>query len=116
MRGAAADDIDLIVQAAKIAGQRAQAMRDAGLTTTAKADGTPVTDADIAVDGLLKAALGQARPHYGWLSEETADNRDRPGPPRGFVVDPIDGTRAFLRGRPWWTISIAVVEGDRPVA
>jgi myo-inositol-1(or 4)-monophosphatase len=60
--------------------------------------------------------LGQARPDYGWLSEETADDSGRLSRRRLFVVDPIDGTRAFLNELPWWSISIAVIEDQRPVA
>ncbi len=75
-----------------------------------------MTNADLAADALLRKALGDARPDYGWLSEETADDRGRLGKRRLFVVDPIDGTRAFLNDRPWWSISIAVIEDARPVA
>jgi myo-inositol-1(or 4)-monophosphatase len=81
-----------------------------------KTGGSPVTNADLATDALLKSRLVEARPDYGWLSEETADNTDRLGRKRLFVVDPIDGTRAYLKDRPWWAVSIAVVEDDRPVA
>jgi myo-inositol-1(or 4)-monophosphatase len=116
MTGEGGDDLDLIEQAAFVAGERAQAMRGAGLSTTTKSDGTPVTDADMEVDRVLRATLLEARPDYGWLSEETADDPARLGRRRLFVVDPIDGTRAFVRGRPWWVISIAVVEDGRPIA
>jgi myo-inositol-1(or 4)-monophosphatase len=60
--------------------------------------------------------LRQARPSYGWLSEETADDHGRLECRRLFVVDPIDGTRAFLKGRPWWSVAVAVVEDGLPVA
>lgn len=81
-----------------------------------KTGNSPVTNADLAVDALLKAKLRAARPDYGWLSEETADDTARLSCPRLFVVDPIDGTRAFLNERPWWAVSLAVIEGDRPIA
>jgi myo-inositol-1(or 4)-monophosphatase len=109
------DDLDLIVAAARIAGERAAQMRAAGLSTTAKSDGTPVTDADLEIDALLTTMLRGARPDYGWLSEETADDPARLACQRLFVVDPIDGTRAFVKGRPWWAISIAVVEAGAPI-
>jgi myo-inositol-1(or 4)-monophosphatase len=109
-------DLALITSAAKRAGEQALAMRAAGLTTTAKSDGTPVTDADLAVDDLLRTELGKARPDYGWLSEETADDLERLSRRRLFLVDPIDGTRAYVHGHAWWTISIAVVDRGRPVA
>ena len=109
-------DLDLIIDAARTAGRLAQAMRDAGLTTTIKADKTPVSDADLAVDVQLREALGAARPHYGWLSEETADDPARLSRSRLFVVDPIDGTRAGVKAKPWWAVSIAVVENGQPLA
>lgn len=76
---------------------------------------SPVSEADYAVDKFLRETLMAARPHYGWLSEETADDLDRLGKPRQFVVDPIDGTRGFLEGGEQWCVSIAVVEAGRPI-
>ncbi len=77
---------------------------------------SPVSEADLAVDEYLSSALLSARPGYGWISEETASRPSDGGEERFFVVDPIDGTRAFLRGEPTWCVSIAVVSGGRPVA
>ncbi|WP_296600514.1 3'(2'),5'-bisphosphate nucleotidase CysQ [Phenylobacterium sp.] len=111
------DDLRLILEAAREAGDLARAIRHQGLEIEYKeADGTPVTNADLAADQLLTQRLRAARPGYGWLSEETADARDRLDCRRIFVVDPIDGTRAFLKGRPWWSVAIAVVEDGLPVA
>ncbi len=76
---------------------------------------SPVSQADYAVDAFLKERLLEARPDYGWLSEETDDNKDRLKANRTFVVDPIDGTRGFINGMKRWCISIAVVEDNRPV-
>ena len=112
----AGDDLALIREAAREAGALSLAMRDAGLKIWSKDGGSPVTDADLAVDAMLKARLGSARPDYGWLSEETADNADRLSNRRIFVVDPIDGTVAYMKDKPWWCIPIAVVEDGRPVA
>ena len=111
-----ADDLELIAAAARTAGERAQALRRAGLTTVTKADGTPVSNGDLAVDKLLREMLGAARPDYGWLSEETADDPARLERKRLFVVDPIDGTRAYVKDKPWWVVSIGVVEDGRPIA
>ena len=77
---------------------------------------SPVSAADIAVDTFLRETLSAARPDYGWLSEETADNLERLSARRTFVVDPIDGTRAFIDGRSTWCVSIAVVEDGLPLA
>ncbi|WP_245415050.1 3'(2'),5'-bisphosphate nucleotidase CysQ [Aureimonas flava] len=77
---------------------------------------SPVSEADLAVDQYLASALLGARPGYGWVSEETAARPAAGEEARFFVVDPIDGTRAFLRGEPDWCVSVAVVAGGRPVA
>jgi myo-inositol-1(or 4)-monophosphatase len=111
-----AADLDLIRAAALAAGELALAEREAGLKIWSKSGGSPVTSADLAVDQALRDALLTARPDYGWLSEETADSEDRLSRRRIFVVDPIDGTVAYMRGKPWWCIPIAVVEDGRPVA
>jgi myo-inositol-1(or 4)-monophosphatase len=84
--------------------------------TWLKAGASPVTAADIAVDRFLFETLRAARPSYGWLSEETIDNPDRLAAHRTFVVDPIDGTRAFIAGRRTWCVSVAVVENGVPIA
>ena len=65
-------------------------------------DNSPVTEADIAVNDLLRARLSDLVPGAGWLSEETEDAA-RPRARRVWVVDPIDGTRAFIAGRADWT-------------
>lgn len=109
-------DLALILETAREAGELARRMKAQGLKIWSKDGGSPVTDADIAVDELLKARLEAARPDYGWLSEETADDPTRLERKRLFVVDPIDGTAAFLKDRPWWSVSIAVVEDGKPVA
>lgn len=78
-----------------------------------KGNASPVCEADIAVDTLLRERL--SAPGFGWLSEETADDRTRLAARRVFIVDPIDGTRAYLAGKPDWSISAALVEDGRPV-
>lgn len=111
-----AADLALIREAAVAAGSLAEAERARGLKITAKSGGSPVTSADLVVDAMLKERLLAARPDHGWLSEETADSGDRLNQNRIFVVDPIDGTVAFMKHRPWWCVPIAVVEDGRPVA
>lgn len=116
MSAAAPDDLALILSAAHEAGALALALRGAGLRTDYKDGGSPVTNADLACDALLTERLRAARPDYGWLSEETADDTDRLSRRRLFVVDPIDGTRAYLNDRPWWAVCVAVVEDAQVVA
>ena len=110
----AQNDLDLIREAALEGGRLALEARAEGLKVWSKPGGSPVTDADLAVDTLLKLRLKAARPNYGWLSEETADDEARLGMRRLFVVDPIDGTAAYLRHKPWFTVCVAVVEDGRP--
>lgn len=73
----------------------------------------PVTEADHEVDALLRTTLPE--PGDGWLSEETVDDARRLSCRRVWIVDPIDGTRSFVAGRPEYSISIALVEDGEPV-
>jgi len=109
-------DLELIRQAALDAGALAVAEREAGLKIEAKPGGSPVTSGDLAVDAMLKKRLLSARPDYGWLSEETPDGPDRLSKRRIFVVDPVDGTVAYMKRQPWWCVPIAVVEDGQVVA
>ncbi len=109
-------DLALIVETAREAGQIAMRFFRNSPEVWMKGGTSPVSEADYAVDGFLRETLMAARPDYGWLSEETTDSEERLGARRVFVVDPIDGTRAFLAGDDRWCVSIAVVEAGRPVA
>lgn len=80
-----------------------------------KNPGDLVCAADLAVDAYLKHELSALLPAAGWLSEETADNADRLDKGLIWVVDPIDGTRDFLGGRPGWAVSVALVSEGRPL-
>ena len=80
-----------------------------------KIPGHVVCDLDLEVDALLRTRLRAIDREAGWLSEETADSAERLLVPRVWVVDPIDGTRDFVRGRPGWCVSIALVEGGVPL-
>ena len=111
-----ADDLELIRQAAIDAGALALAEREAGLKIEAKPGGSPVTSGDLKVDAMLRERLLGARPDYGWLSEETADSTERLGRRRIFIVDPIDGTIAYMKRTPWWCVPIAVVEDGQVLA
>jgi len=80
-----------------------------------KVPGHPVCDVDLAADEMLRERLMALDPEAGWLSEESADDPERLTRVRVWVVDPIDGTRDFLRGRAGWAVSVALVEGGRPL-
>ncbi|MGB0907900.1 MAG: inositol monophosphatase family protein [Maricaulaceae bacterium] len=110
------DDLALITKAAFEAGRIAKdAYADNKAAVWDKGGNHPVTDADIAVNDYLLKTLMDARPGYGWLSEETKDDHSRHACPRTFVVDPIDGTRAFIDRKPNFAICVAVIEEGRPV-
>lgn len=102
-------DLDLITQAARDAGDIATGYFQRDPKTWEKSDDAgPVTEADLAVDAMLKARFLTERPNYGWLSEETEDDPARLGTDTVFIVDPIDGTRAFIQGNENWAHSIAI--------
>jgi len=111
-----AQDRDLLVASVREAGAIARKFFGGTYKSWSKSYGNPVTEADIEIDAFLKDTLLAARPHYGWLSEETADHPARLTRERIFVVDPIDGTHGFLKGRPHFTIVATVVTEGRPVA
>ena len=80
-----------------------------------KHGGSPVSAADLAVDAFLKRELGLLLPAAGWLSEETVDAPARLAGGLIWLVDPIDGTRDFIRGRAGWAVSVALVSAGRPL-
>jgi myo-inositol-1(or 4)-monophosphatase len=80
-----------------------------------KEPGDPVTEADLAVDEFLRGELSALLPAAGWLSEETADAPHRMGGSLVWLVDPIDGTRDYIRGRHGWAVSVALVSASRPL-
>ena len=107
---------DALAAIVREAGALAEGYRGEALKFWTKHGDSPVSEADIAVDKLLRERLTQLMPDCGWLSEETEDDRARLGSPRLWVVDPIDGTRAYVNGRTDWSISVALVENGRPTA
>ena len=112
-----AEDLALISKAVSEAGAIAkQAFDDNDSKVWDKSNDSPVTDADIAVNDYLAKVLQAARPDYGWLSEETKDDHSRHDCPRSFVVDPIDGTRAFIDRTPNFAVSVAVIENGKSIA
>ena len=111
----AAADLTLLRESAIDAGEIARKHFGGEFKRWSKSPGNPVTEADLEIDHFLTERLRGARPDYGWLSEETEDNAARLSKRRVFVVDPIDGTIAFMKGKPHFTICAAVVEDGVPV-
>jgi myo-inositol-1(or 4)-monophosphatase len=110
------DDLQLLEDAVRAAGDIARKFFGGDYKRWHKDGGSPVTEADLAVDKYLRETLTAARPAYGWLSEETPDDPARLAAKTVFVVDPIDGTVAFLKNRPHFTICAGIVTDGIAVA
>ena len=80
-----------------------------------KSKNQPVTNADIAIDGYLKSFFEKKTPTFGWVSEETKDNLSRFKSKLFWCLDPIDGTRSYINGKPEYTISLALMNGSKPI-
>lgn len=108
-------DAALLTAAVREAGALALRMFRTELRQWIKGKSSPVSEADLAVDELLRDRLMSGAPDYGWLSEESADDGTRLTHRRVWIVDPIDGTRAYLGGREDWSVSVALVDGGQPL-
>jgi myo-inositol-1(or 4)-monophosphatase len=105
--------LDALCGIARDAGKLALGRFKTSFDTWEKSPGNPVSEVDLAVDQFLKERLSALDPEAAWLSEETLDNPDRLAKARVWIVDPIDGTRDFVRGRSGWAISIALADGGQ---
>jgi myo-inositol-1(or 4)-monophosphatase len=108
-------ELKLAIDAAKKAGAIIMNYYKADYEIRDKSYHNPVTTADHAADSCLKKMLMEARPEYGWLSEETVDSPDRLSKERVWVVDPLDGTKEFIEGVPNFVVSVALVENGFPI-
>lgn len=99
--------------AADVAGAVIRPFFRAGVVTDQKADRSPVTIADRTAEQAMRAVLTERFPGHGVLGEEFG--LDRPEAPLRWVLDPIDGTRAFITGRPTFGTLIALFQDDRPI-
>jgi len=107
---------DVLIAAVQEAGALALSMFGPSVKSWTKDHGSPVTAADMAVNDLLRERLAAAGGGVAWLSEESVDDETRCAARRVWIVDPIDGTRAYIAGRTDWAVSAALVEDGRPVA
>jgi myo-inositol-1(or 4)-monophosphatase len=103
-----------LVRAVREAGELALKTFRGSIKSWTKGKNSPVCEADIAANELLHDRLNGA--DFGWLSEESVDDPRRLTARRVWIVDPIDGTRAYIAGFPDWTVAAALVEDGRPVA
>jgi myo-inositol-1(or 4)-monophosphatase len=106
--------LDEAVRIAAAAGALIQEIRAEGVEPSAKDDRSPVTRADHESDALLKRELLKLVA-AAWLSEETADAEDRLACSRLWVVDPLDGTKEFIKGLPEYSVAVALVENGEPI-
>jgi histidinol-phosphatase len=106
--------MEAALSAAREAGGIALAGFGRGIAVDTKGDGSPVTEADRSAERAARAWLTQRFPDDGILGEEFGLEREHA--PRRWLIDPIDGTKSFVRGVPLWGSLIAVVEGERVLA
>ncbi len=108
------DELRAIRLALDHVSQRLHTMTYEGLKVHIKPDGSPVTNADLEVNQIVQEALLTAFPNDGWLSEESPDDTPRQHTPRVWILDPIDGTKPFIKGLPYYTISLALIDQGQP--
>lgn len=118
MHGGGASPISELMNAAadvaRLAGAFALGHFRRALTVETKGDGSPVTVADRGAESLARAWIAARYPHDGLVGEEHGE--ERPGAVRRWIIDPIDGTKSFVRGVPLWGTLVAVAEGQRVLA
>jgi myo-inositol-1(or 4)-monophosphatase len=107
-------ELEFAVDVVRRAGASILSYFRGGYELREKSKGNPVTSADLAADALLREAISREFPGDGWLSEETADSPERLRRARVWIVDPLDGTREFVRGLPEFATSVALVEEGSP--
>jgi len=103
-------ELSTIREALLLASEQIKKIRGEGLTVKIKPDGSPVTNADLAVNHILQAALLTVFPDDGWLSEESPDDAIRLQKNRVWILDPIDGTKPFIKSLPQFTVSLALID------
>ena len=108
-------ELDILCLAVKQAGEQVMRMAEEGFETHEKEDGSPVTSADLAVNRILHDALRKQCPDDGWMSEESPEDSGRLECDRVWIVDPIDGTKYFMRNIPQFSISVALIQSGTPI-
>ncbi len=107
-------ELSLIRQTLIHANDRLTRIMHEGLTIKIKSDGSPVTNGDLAVNAIIQTALLTVFPEDGWLSEESPDDAIRLQKDRVWILDPIDGTKPFIKNLPQFTISLALIDHGQP--
>lgn len=108
-------EMNLLLTSLKQAGDAIINIQKKGFSQSQKENLTPLTEADLLANEILKKNLLSAFPNDGWLSEENFDNKARMQTKRVWIVDPIDGTKEFINNIPEYAISVALIEQNVPV-
>ncbi len=108
-------ELHIVLDAVQHAGTRVLQLARDGFDIQRKADHSPVTSADLAVNDILQTTVLKHFPHDGWMSEESPDTPERLQRSRVWIIDPIDGTSYFIKGVPQYSISVALVENQQPI-
>ncbi len=108
-------ELAVAVDAARAAGAIVQAWYEGDFTVRQKATDSPVTEADVEANQCIRAIISRNFPDDGWLSEETRDSAERLSKARVWVVDPLDGTKEFIRHIPEFCVCVALVDDGVPV-
>lgn len=109
--------LDPVIQIAYQAGKVIMEVYDAGFSVEEKSDQTPVTEADMAANNVIESGLKKLTPHLPILTEETKPipYAERKKWPRYWLIDPLDGTREFIKRNGEFTVNIALIDGDEAV-
>ncbi len=108
-------ELQILTDTIKHAGARALELSKRGFEVLAKPDRSPVTTADLEVNRILSEMQQKHFPDDGWLSEESPDDHLRLAKRRLWIIDPIDGTKAFVNRLPEYCISVGLIEDNRPL-
>ncbi len=108
-------ELTVAIEAARAAGAVVRAWYDGSYTVREKGHDSPVTEADIEANERIFSMIRAAFPDDGWLSEETRDSSERLTKRRVWVVDPLDGTKEFIKRIPEFCVCIGLVEDGVPI-
>ncbi len=108
-------ELTVATDAARAAGAIVRAWYEGSYTVSQKGHDSPVTEADVEANRCIQTIISNAFPDDGWLSEETRDSAERLDKVRVWVVDPLDGTKEFIKHIPEFCVCIALVDNGVPV-
>lgn len=108
-------ELEVAIEAAHAAGAVIREIYETPFTVRHKSHDNPVTEADLQANERIQRLIGKAFPGDGWLSEETRDDASRLQRSRVWIVDPLDGTKEFVKHIPEFCVCIALVEDGEPI-